>query len=114
LKFEEFERIILNDIIEQYPEYKQKLQAQLASSTVQKRERYAFGFSTDYAVTAVEQTLGEGIKLQLGKHQWNINGLKYGSDYILWIENGLIHSLEGFSYQEPWPDEILWCEKMSH
>ncbi len=114
MKFEEFETIILTDILEQYPQYKQKLQAQLTSSTVQKRERYAFGFSTAYAVTAVEQTLGEGIKLQLGKHQWNINGLKYGSDYILWIENGLIHSLEGFSYQEPWPDEILWCEKMSH
>ncbi len=112
MKFEEFEKIIITDIFEQYPEYKQKLQAQFESSTVQKRERFAFGFFTDYEVTAAEETLGEGINLQLGNHQWNINGLNCGSDYILWIENGLISSLEGFSYQEPWPDEILWCEKM--
>ena len=112
MKFEEFEKIIITDIMEQYPQYKQKLQAQFESIVVQKREFFACGFSTDYAVTAVEETLGEDKNLQLGEHQWNINGLKHGSDYILWITNGLISSLEGFSYQERWPDEILWCEKM--
>ena len=114
MKFEEFESIIIRDIIEQYPQYKQKLLAQFESVTVQKRERFASGFYTDYAVGATDQTLGEGVDLQLGENQWNINDLECGSDYILWIENGLIHSLEGFSYQEPWPDEILWCEKMSY
>lgn len=114
MKFEEFESIIIRDIIEQYPEYKQKLQAQLASSTMQKRTFYMFGFSTDYTVGATKQSLGEGVNLQLSSHPWNINDLECGSDYILWIKNGLIHSLEGFSYQELWPEEILWCEKMSY
>ena len=114
MKFEEFEKIIITDILEQYPEYKQKLQAQFEKSVVQKREFFRCGFSTDYAVTAAEETLGDDKNLQLGNHQWNINGLNYGSDYILWIKNGLISSLEGFSYQEPWPDEILWCEKIEN
>jgi hypothetical protein len=114
LKFEEFESMIIRDIIEQYPEYKQKLQAQLASSTMQKRTFYMFGFSTEYAVSATEHSLGEGVNLNLSSYPWNVNGLEYGSDYILWIKNGLIHSFEGFSYQELWPEEILWCEKMSH
>ena len=65
-----------------------------------------------YVVTAGEDTLGDDENLQLGKHQWNINGLTRGSDYILWIKDGLISCLEGFSYNEPWPDEILWCEKI--
>ncbi|MBQ7339073.1 MAG: hypothetical protein IJW40_11570 [Clostridia bacterium] len=112
MKFEEFEKIIITDIIDQYPEYKQKLQAQFASSVVQKREFFMRGFSTDYEVVAVEETLGEDKNLQLGNHQWNINGLSNGSDYILWIKNGLISSLEGFTYEEPWPDDILWCEKI--
>ena len=114
MKFEEFESIIIRDIIEQYPEYKQKLQAQLARSTMQKRTFYMFGFSTEFAVSAADQTLGEGVNLNLSSHPWNINDLECGSDYILWIENGLIHSLEGFSYQELWPEEILWCEKMRY
>ena len=111
MKFEEFEKIIINDIIEQYPEYKSKLQAQFATSTVQKREFSKYGFSTYYAVEASQETLGDGVDLQLGKHQWKINGLQHGSDYILWIKNGFISSLEGFSYSELWPNEVLWCEK---
>ena len=110
----EFEKIIITDIIEQYPEYKQKLQAQFEKSVVQKREVSTYGFSTYYTVTAPEEALGNNENLQLGKSQWKINGLQHGSDYILWIKNGFITCLEGFSYNEPWPNEILWCEKIEN
>ena len=112
MKFDEFEKIIISDIIEHYPEYKQKLRSQFEKITVQRREFSTYGFSTYYSVIGVEETLGDDENLQLGKHQWNINGLTRGSDYILWIKDGLISCLEGFSYNEPWPDEILWCKKI--
>ena len=112
MKFDEFEKIIITDIIEQYPEYKQKLQAQFEKSVVQKREFSTYGFPTYYTATAKEETLGDTVNMQLGKSQWKINGLQHGSDYILWIKNGFITCLEGFSYNESWPDEILWCEKI--
>jgi len=38
MKFDAFEKIIITDIIEQYPEYKQKLQSQFEKIVVQKRE----------------------------------------------------------------------------
>ena len=114
MEFDEFEKIIITDIIEQYPEYKPQLQSQFKKITVQKRELSRYGFSTYYTVTAGEDTLGDGENLQLGKHQWNINGLDHGSDYILWTKNGFISCLEGFSYNEPWPDKILWCEKIDN
>ena len=111
MKFDEFEKIIITDIIEQYPEYKQKLQSQFQKSIVAKRELSTYGFATYYTVLALEETLGADVNLPLGKHQWEINGLQNGSDYILWIKNGFISCLEGFSYNEPWPKEILWCRK---
>ena len=114
MRFDEFEKIIITDIIEQYPEYKQKLQAQFEKITVQKREFSTYVFSNHYAVTVAEETLGNDKNLQLGKCQWSINGLNRGSDYILWIKNGLISCLEGFSYNEPWPNEILWCKKIEN
>lgn len=110
----EFEKIIITDIIEQYPEYKSKLRAQFEYAVVQKREFSKYGFSTDYVVEPSLETLGDDVNLQLGKRQWNINNLQNGSDYILWIKNGLICSLEGFSYEEPWPDEILWCKRIEN
>lgn len=114
MQFDEFEKIIISDIIDQYPEYKQKLKSQFEKITVQKREFVKYGFSTYYAVTTADEILGADKNLQLGKNQWNINGLNHGSDYILWIKNGFISCLEGFSYNEPWPNEILWCEKMKN
>ena len=110
--FEEFERIIITDIIDQYPEYKEKLQSQFEKISVQRREIHTYGFSTYYTVTAVAETLGEDVNLQLGEHQWEVNDLDYGSDYILWIKNGRISCLEGFTYNEPWPKEIQWCRRI--
>ncbi|MBQ7010237.1 MAG: helix-turn-helix transcriptional regulator [Clostridia bacterium] len=106
MRFDEFEKIIITDIIEQYPEYKQRLRSQLERILLQKREFFTYGFSTYYDVVAVEETLGDDKNLQLGKLQWNINGLNYGVDFILWIKNGFISCLEGFSYNELWPNEI--------
>lgn len=114
MNFVEFEKIIITDIIEQYPEYKEKLKSQFENIAVKKREIHTRGFSTHYTVTATEHSLGGDKNLQLGKYQWNINGLNRGSDYILWIKNGFISCLEGFSYEEPWPKEILWCEKIEN
>ena len=114
MNINEFEKIIITDIIEQYPEYKSKLRAQFEYAVVQKREFSKYGFSTDYAVEPPLETLGDDVNLQLDKRQWNINDLQNGSDYILWIKNGLICSLEGFSYEEPWPDEILWCKRIEN
>ena len=44
MKFDEFEKIIISDIIEQYPEYKQKLQSQFEKLTVQKESSLHMAF----------------------------------------------------------------------
>lgn len=50
MKFDEFEKIIITDIIEQNPEYNPQLQSQFKKITVQKRELSRYGFSTYYSV----------------------------------------------------------------
>lgn len=98
MKFEEFEKTIITDIIEQYPEYKQNYNHSLRKISYPKKAFSTYGFSTYYIVNAEAETLGSGEKLQLGKHQWNINGLSHGSDYALWIKdsNGLPY-VNGFN-----------------
>lgn len=113
MKYEEFEKIIIDDIISQYPEYSDKLRRQYDSSTVVGRDMTGKGFFTDYEIGDRSASLGDGVNLQLGEDQWNINGLEYGSDYILWIKNGFITQLEGFSYGEPWPENITKISKIS-
>jgi hypothetical protein len=107
-----FESIIIEDIINQYPEYKEKLKKQLLLASVKDRTLYKYGFSVDYVINNSDAaTLGQDVNLMLETDGWKINGLEHGSGYILWIKNGLIDSLEGYSYEEPWPEEITFCEK---
>ena len=61
MKYDEFEKKIITDIIEQYPEYKQKLQSQSEKMVVQKREFSTYVFLTYYVVTAGEDTLGSRL-----------------------------------------------------
>ena len=112
MTYEEFEKIIIGDIIQTYPEYAERLARQYGTATVTKRTIDSRGFYTFYDIGDRAASLGDGVNLHLGENQWNINGLKYGSDYILWIKNGFISSLEGFSYEEPWPDEITNVSKI--
>lgn len=37
----------------------------------------------------------------------DLKGIKYGADFIVYIQNGLIDSLEGVCFAEKWPDEFL-------
>lgn len=109
----EFESIIISDICNRYPEYKEKLQQQLSFAVVKERVLSKYGFSTYFTINNSNLvTLGENVKLGLETDGWRVNGLDRGSGYVLWIENGVIYSLEGFSYEEPWQQEIVFCEKI--
>ena len=112
MTYDEFEKIIIEDIIQTYPEHAEKLARQYNSAIVTKRTVNSPGFYTNYEIGDKTASLGDGVDLQLGENQWNVNGLKYGSDYILWVKNGFISSLEGFSYDELWPNEITEVSKM--
>ena len=101
MKFDEFEKIIISDIIEQYPEHKQKLQSQFKKIPVQKREFSTYGFSTYYVVTAGDETLGDDENLQLspGKAAQKIIEEGYGfSGWDAFVINiaGNQHRLRGF------------------
>lgn len=45
-------------------------------------------------------------RMTLGDVTATIDGLKRGAGFVLWIEDGVLRELEGFSYDEPWPEEI--------
>jgi hypothetical protein len=35
-----------------------------------------------------------------------MDGLQHGAGFILTVEGGSLHSLEGYSFEEPWPTEV--------
>ncbi len=35
-----------------------------------------------------------------------IEGLQYGTGFILFVDDGILSMLEGYTYDEPWPEQI--------
>ncbi len=68
------------------------------------REYTGVGFFCDFAVpTDVPILKGD---FHIGDVIGELQGLANGAGFVLFIRDGLLDALEGFSYDEPWPKEI--------
>lgn len=103
--FEKFEKEVMENIINEDVELSNVLLKQYNSSFIKSREFTGHGFYTDYIVDD-SLAIKNNLNFELGNTKAEINGLKFGAGFILFIRNGLITTLEGYSYGEPWPSEI--------
>jgi len=81
------------------------LRAQLAGARVESRERTGVGFFTEFTldpevVPAPVQTLRFGDVVAM------VNGLEHGAGFVIFVDRGLLGMLEGYSYDEPWPEKV--------
>jgi hypothetical protein len=79
------------------------LRKQLGVCRVVSRKFSGAGFFTTLAVPDDLRVAAPG-RLVLGDAQADIHGLLHGAGFLLWVEDGMLTMLEGFSYDEPWPD----------
>lgn len=83
------------------------LRRQADRCRVASREFTGVGFFTALAVhpDASPAPVKSG-RMTLGDVTATIDGLSHGAGFVLWIEDGVLQELEGFSCDEPWPEEI--------
>ena len=85
------------------------LRRQFERSHVASRQMTGVGFFTELAVEKdVERApvIPGRPRLCLGDVSVTIDGLEHGAGFVLFVEDGVLDTLEGFSYDEPWPDVI--------
>ena len=80
-----------------------KLYKQYKSIAVMDRVYTKVGFFTKFQLCERELKIARNINVQLGGIHAEIKGLKYGAGFILFVEDGVINTLEGYSYNERWP-----------
>ena len=85
-----------------------KILKQSKNSKVTSRDFSGVGFFTYFQVDDKSLSLGNNINLQLGGIGAEIEGLKYNTaGFTLFIENGMLALLEGYSYgDDKWPKKI--------
>ena len=83
------------------------LRAQLASAKVSSREFTGVGFFTNLRIDrSLPPALIGCSRIQIRDVGGKIKGLKHGVGFVLFITDGYIDFLEGFTYDEPWPEVI--------
>ena len=102
-----FEREVIETILRLDHPVMDALRAQLAVCGVVDREFTGHGFFTTVVVPpdAAPASVTR-YQLRLGEVGATLDGLDNGAGFVLWIKTGIIDCLEGFAYDQPWPDRI--------
>jgi hypothetical protein len=97
--FTALERAVLEAICEMHSANRAALEAQLSTATVISRENTGAGF---YARFQVERSSGIAINGERSRAgpEARIDGLRHGMGFILWMKEGYVACLEGYSYAE--------------
>jgi hypothetical protein len=92
------EQAVLDAIALQVPEVADALASQQGKVRVTARENTGAGFYTTLDVS--HRSPIKGIASPLGDVGAAVVGLEHGMGFLLWLRDGHIHKLEGFSYGE--------------
>lgn len=92
------EQAVLDAIALQVPEVADALASQQIQVRVAARENTGRGFYTTFDVSRGSPI--KGVASPVGDVGTTIVDLQYGMGFLLWLQDGYIHMLEGYSYQE--------------
>jgi hypothetical protein len=74
---------------------------------VKKREYSGVGFFTEFELPPVAPRLPISTPIRFGDVLADIDGMEHGAGFVLFIDNGLLTMLEGYSNaNENWPEKI--------
>lgn len=82
------------------------LLAQYEQCIVTSREQTGHGFFANFSVSSNVHRLGGKQNFNFGDVKAEIDGLEHGAGFVLFVQDGKLKMLEGFSYEETWPSDI--------
>ena len=101
---DEFEQAVLDKLLAGNHPVLATLRCQSEHGRLIKRENTGVGFYCDFDVDADASVVQRDF--QIGDVHAEIEGLAHGAGFVLFTHEGRLSMLEGFSYDEPWPDRI--------
>jgi hypothetical protein len=102
-----FERAVLEKLLDGNHPVLAALRTQLDSCEVSSREFTGVGFFTNLKPDrSVGPAPTSRPRIHITGVDAKMSGLKHGAGFVLFVMDGYLDFLEGFSYDEPWPPVI--------
>ena len=100
------EKHVLEMLLREDDEILDVLRQQVEHAQVSSREMTGVGFFTHFALPAETVRVKGSPALKLGDVNGVANNLKHGLGFLLYVTDGVLSMLEGYTYDEAWPDEV--------
>ena len=100
------EKTVIDAILEKQGDPFDAVRAQLQYATVSARRFTGVGFFTDFVIPPDAPVRRDLADTTFGDIGADLPTLKHGVGFLLFVRRGTITMLEGFSYDEPWPDDV--------
>jgi hypothetical protein len=100
------ERAVLEKLLSGDSDTYRSLRKQIALLRVSERKMTGVGFFTRFKIPAGAPKPMDEPTFQIGGVAADIDHLMHGAGFILFVEGGQIETLEGYTYDEPWPKDI--------
>ena len=82
------------------------LRSQADMGRVSSREYTGAGFRCTFATPPNAPSLSGHSDFHFGDVNAKIGGLKHGAGFVIFVRGGRLDTMEGYSYDEPWPEGI--------
>jgi hypothetical protein len=82
------------------------LREQLKIATVSERKMTGVGFYANFSIPSTAPRVLERSSFEFGDVVAQIEGVKHGAGFTLFVRDGFLNFLEGYTYDEPWPERI--------
>ena len=100
------ERAVLCKLLDSEHSVLVTLRQQIPDLSVKSRKRTGVGFFTEFAIAATATAASVAPNIRFGDVEAAIPGLQHGAGFVLYIDDGLLRGLEGYTYDESWPELI--------
>lgn len=100
------EQAVLNKLLSGEQPILTGLRVQAKKARLVSREFTGVGFFCSFEVPADVPNLATRENFGISDVNASIEGLEHGAGFILFVREGRMITLEGFSYDEPWPENV--------
>src|SRR5690349_12782706 len=103
--FTPLEKAVLEMMLEKRGEPFDAVRQQLAHAAVSKREFNGAGFYTNFVVPPDAAVRRDLPSMEISDVGAEFPHMEHGAGFVLFIRDGVVTMLEGFTYDEPWPEK---------
>ncbi|MGH6856058.1 MAG: hypothetical protein ACRECP_00045 [Methylocella sp.] len=100
------EQAVLKKLLSGESERNRILQKQICAMRVKERKMTGVGFFTRFSMPDDVPKLPDEASFQIDDVSADINGISHGAGFLLFVKQGAIYKLEGYTYDEPWPQNV--------